>query len=331
MSTTVLDDDVRDEILRRDILPLYFPGQGGSPAPTFTLLAGQPGAGRSRVTLPAGGESDAEVVVLNGAELRAFHPAFLGPDVGATEVAQAVAGWLRGCIRYAREHHRSIVLEGSFGNVPAAVGTAERFAAEGFTTQLVVVGSTRAESLLSVTSGYLRDVQARRRSTLVRSVDHDDAFHAARRLVESVEQSGWVDRATVVARDGRNMFDATRTEPGFAGARAALVAAQSTQMGRFDATQWLSELHHVTDYAGSLRSMPDGIGELLVDLHETALREVIPQLHIPVGGKFATAIEQKTVAALVSLRQTVTPAMGPIDIAAPVIVPGGPERGGVSR
>jgi len=224
-----------------------------------------------------------------------------------------------------------MVLEGSFGNVPAAVGTAERFAAEGFTTRLVVVGSTRAESLLSVTSGYLRDVKARRRSTLPRRAEHDDAFHATRRLVESVEQSGWVDRVMVVARDGRNVFDATRTESGFAGAGAALVTAQSARMGRLDATQWLSELHHVTDFAASLRSMPDGVGELLVDLHETALREVIPQLHIPAGGKFATAIEQKTVAALVSLRREVTPAMGPIDIAAPVVVPGSPERGGVSR
>ncbi|MGX5769750.1 zeta toxin family protein [Microbacterium trichothecenolyticum] len=331
MSTPSLDDAARDEILRRDILPLYFPGQDGSSEPMFTLLAGQPGAGRSRVRLGPRDEPDAEVVVLNSAELRAFHPAFLGPDVEATEVAQAVAGWLSGCIRFAREHHRSIVLEGSFGNVPAAVGTAQRFAAEGFTTQLVVVGSTRAESLLSVTSGYLRDAQARRRSTLPRRAEHDDAFHATRRLVESVDQSGWVDRVTVVARDGRNVFDATRTELGFAGAGAALVAAQSTRMGRFDATQWLSELHHVTDFASTMRPMPDGVGELLVDLHETALREVIPQLHVPTGGKFATAIEQKTVAALVTLRQTVTPAVGPIDIAAPVVVPAGPERGGVSR
>lgn len=331
MSAPALDDAAREQILRRDILPLYFPSQEETSEPTFTLLAGQPGAGRSRVRLSRRGGSDSEVVVLNSAELRAFHPAFLGPDVEATEVAQAVAGWLSGCIRYAREHHRSVVLEGSFGNVPAAVGTAERFAAEGFTTRLVVVGSTRAESLLSVASGYLRDAQARRRATLIRRDEHDDAFHAARRLVESVEQSGWVDRVTVVARDGRTVFDATRTDTGFAGVGAALVAAQSARMGRFDATQWLSELHHITDFAVNLRSMPDGVGELLVDLHETALREVIPQLHIPANGKFTTAIEQKTVAALVALRHTVTPAVGPIDIAAPVVVPGGPERGGVSR
>ncbi|KQP67808.1 hypothetical protein ASF40_19960 [Microbacterium sp. Leaf288] len=331
MSTPTLDDTAREEILRRDILPLYFPGQEADPTPTFTLLSGQPGSGRSRGAAQPRSESTPGLVVLNSAELRGFHPAFFDSGADSSEVAQAVAGWLSACIRYAREHHRSVVLEGSFGNVPAVVGTAERFAAEGFTTRLVVVGSSRAESLLSVTSGYLRDVQARRRATLPRRAEHDDAFHATRRLVESVEQSGGVDRVTVVARDGQHVFDATRTEPGFAGAGAALVGAQSARMSRFDATQWLSELHHVTDFAVSLRSMPDGVGELLVNLHETALREVIPRLHVPAGGKFTTAIEQKTVAALVTLRQSVTPTAGPIDLAAPVVVPGGPERGGVSR
>jgi hypothetical protein len=330
VSTPIVDDAARDEILRRDILPLYFPGEASSPAPTFTLLAGQPGTGRARVALRDGVDADAAVV--NGDDLRAFHPGFLAPgSAGSAEVAQAVAGWVAGCIRYAREHHRSLVLEGSFGNVPAAAGTAERFAGEGFTTRLVVVGSTRAESLLSVTSGYLRDVQARRPAALTDRAQHDEAFDATRRLVASVEESGWVDRVRVVARDGRTVFDGTRTEAGFAGAQAALVGAQSACMGRFDATQWLSELHHVTDYATALRAMPDGVGELLVDLHETALRDVIPQLHIPAGGKFATAIEQKTVAALVALRPTLTPTASPIDIAAPVVAPAGPEVGGVSR
>jgi hypothetical protein len=73
------------------------------------------------------------------------------------------------------------------------------------------------------------------------------------------------------------------------------------------------------------------VTELLVDLHETSLREVIPELHVPAGGPFATAMEQKTVAALVALRKNLAPAVGAVDIAAPVVVPGGPERGGVSR
>ena len=93
---------------------------------------------------------------------------------------------------------------------------------------------------------------------------------------------------------------------------------------------WLSELHHVTEFAASRRDLPDGVTQLLVDLHETALREVIPDLHVPADGKFATAIEQKTVAGLVALRRSL-PREQPVTASAPVLAPTGPEREGVSR
>jgi hypothetical protein len=151
--------------------------------------------------------------------------------------------------------------------------------------------------------------------------------------VASLEESPWADRVTVLGRDGRTVFDASRpdTAAGFAGAGAALREAQSQRMGRFDATQWLSELHHVTQFAAAARGLPEGVAELLVDLHETSLRDVIPRLHVPAEGKFATAMEQKTVAMLVTLRQTLTAPRPPIDITAPVIAPTGPDRGGMSR
>jgi hypothetical protein len=335
MSPVGLDQAQRDEILRRDILPLYFPDEVASDWPTFVLVAGQPGAGRSRAaTALATGELN--VAVLRGEDLRAFHPVFLDPtattDPGAlSELGQSVAGWVSGCIRYARENHRSLALEGTFGNVTAAAGTAQRFAAEGFRTRVVVVGSRRAESLLSVTSGYLRGVQAGHRSTPTSRASHDEGFAATRSLVASVEESGWADRLTVVGRDGSVVFDAAVTEgAGFVGAGAALVAAQSERLSRFDATQWLSELHHVTEFAATRRGLPDEVAELLVELHDVSLREVIPELRVPANGKFATAMEQKTVARLVALRQTL-PAARPIDVAAPVIVPGAPGVDGPSR
>lgn len=335
MSPAPLDQSQQDEILRRDILPLYFPDDAAPDRPAFVLVAGQPGSGRSR-TAAALAAGDLDVAVLRGEDLRAFHPAFLEPTVttdpaALNELGQAVAGWVSGCIRYARENHRSLALEGTFRNVAAAAGTAQRFAAEGFRTRVVVVGSRRAESLLSVTSGYLRDVQTGRGAAPTSRASHDEGFAATRALVASVEESGWADRVTVVGRDGGVVFDGSGAEGvGFAGAGAALVAAQSERLGRFDATQWLSELHHATEFAATRRGLPDEVAELLVELHDVSLREVIPELHVPANGKFATAMERKTVARLVALRQTLPPAR-PIDIAAPVIMPGGAGVEGPSR
>lgn len=338
MKPVDLDDDAREQILHRDILPLYFPETESDPTPTLVLVAGQPGAGRSRASSSLVRDAKSDVAVLTGEDLRSFHPGTLHPSASADpesarSIAQAVAGWVSACIRHAREHHRSLVLEGTFTNVAAVAGTAERFAAEGFTTRVVVLGSRRAESLLSVTSEYLRKVQAGRAPSVVSRDAHDQGFAATRSLIASVEDSVWADRLTVIDRGGRVLFDADRfaESAAFAGAGAVLAAAQSARMGRFDATQWLSELHHVTDFAATRRQLPAAVTEVLVDLHETSLREVIPELHVPAGGPFATAMEQKTVAALVTLRKNVIPGVGPVDIAAPVVVAGGPERGGVSR
>jgi UDP-N-acetylglucosamine kinase len=333
-----LEDAERDDILRRSILPLYFPGSTRSDSlPTVVLLAGQPGAGRSRVTSVLMADHGPYLAALSSDDLRAFHPRFAEiaaarePDARAG-LARATAGWVRDCIRYARENRRSLVLEGAFQDSSVVIGTTERFADEAFQTRVVVVASRRAESLLTVTSGYLRDVHAAAPAKFVSRETHDRGFESTRALVEAAADAASVDRLTVLSRGGHPVFDAPRADggDGFRGAVAALETAQTSRLSRFDATQWLSELHHVTEFAASRRDLPRGVAELLVDLHETALREVIPELHVPRDGSFATAIEQKTVANLVVLRRSLPREQG-VDAAAPVVAPVGPDRGGVSR
>lgn len=326
--------DWREDVLQRDILPLYFPARDPAGSPEFVLLAGQPGAGRLRATRPAG---LAGIPVVDAAELHAFHPDYArlhasrAPEA-AVELTQTARGWVAACIRHARENRRSVVLDGAFLDPAVAARAAEGFAAAGFTTRVVIAGSRRAESLLTVTSTYLQDLRVRRPSVLVTVDAHDDGLAATRRLAASFEETGWVDRVTVLTRSGKVAFDVSRRADasGFVGVAGAVGAAQSERMNRWDATQWLSELHHVTDYATSLRVMPDGVSELLVELHETALREVIPELHVPTDGTFRSAIEQKTRTRLTDLRQA-TGVEPTVDAAAPILVPGGPEISGPSR
>ena len=337
MSAWELEDAERDEILRRSILPLYFPESARSDDPhTLVLLAGPPGAGRARATSILLADHGPDLASVSGDDLRAFHPRFV-EIASAREpearvgLARATAGWVRDCIRYARENGRSIALEGAFQDPLVAIGTAERFAAEGFQTRVVVLASRRAESLLTVTSGYLRDVREAAPARFVSRETHDRGFEATRALVAAAEDAASVHRLTVLSRAGQTVFDVRRPSgDGLRGALAALETAQTARLSRFDATQWLSELHHVTQFAGSRRDLPRGVAELLVDLHETALREVIPELHIPRDGTFATAMEQKTVANLVVLRRSL-PREQVVDAAAPVVTPVGPDRGGISR
>lgn len=326
------------EILTHSVLPIHFPGESPSDArPALTLVAGQPGAGRSGASSLLSRDNGGEIALLNADDLRAFHPRFADIAYARTPealdgVTRATAAWMRDCIRYARENKRSLVLEGAFQDPALAVGMAERFAAAGFQTRVAIVASRSAESLLSVASLYLSNVRAGRLALLVSREAHDRAFEATRALAAGTVGSASVDRLTVISRKGDAVFDAHHADgdAAFAGAIAALESEQSARLSRFDATQWLSELHHATDFALTRRDLPRGVTELLLELHEVALREVIPELHVPPDGKFVSAIEQKTATRLSELQRSLR-REEIVDLAAPFVTPVGPERGGISR
>lgn len=338
MSGWELEARERDAILAHDVLPLVFQDSTHpEDSPSLTLLAGQPGAARLRATRALVVDHGQVPAVVGADNLRAFHPRFAELSTGTTAealdgVTRATATWMRDCIRYAREKRRSLVLEGAFQDPAVAIGTTERFAAAGFQTRVVVVASRRAASLLSVASLYLSNVHADKLARLVSREAHDRAFQATGALAAEAVNPASVGRLTVIGRAGDPVFDANRHdgEAAFAGAGSALEAEQSARLTRFDATQWLSELHHMTDFAMTRRDLPLGITELLLELHEVALREVIPELHVPSDSKFISAIEQKTITRLGDLQRSL-PREEIVDPAAPVVTPVGPDRGGISR
>ncbi len=338
MTPWELDDVEHDTILKQTVLPYYFPVRElESSQPALTLLAGQPGAGRARATRRLITDHGPDVAVVSSEDLRAFHPLFSqlastrSPDA-LEGVTRATAAWMRDCIRYARENERSLLLEGAFQDAAVAVGTAQRFAAAGFQTRVAIVASRRAESLLSVASLYLSNLRAGKLARLVSREAHDRALEGTRGLAAGAANSASVDQLTVIGRNGDVVFDARRADGDgvFRGAAAALEGAQSARLSQFDATQWLSELHHATDFALTRRDLPRDVSELLLELHEVALREVIPELYVPSDGKFVSAIEQKTASRLSELQRSL-PREQAVDLAAPVVTPSGPERGGISR
>ena len=328
----------RGVIFERDILPLLFPeDQPEDSAPTFVLLTGQPGAGAARAIGRLRDEHNDDFAVLNADELRALHPQFVqatasGSVEAARQVSEATAEWLRAGMAFAREHRRSLLLEGNFATPSTVLALAQRFAGEGFRTRVVVVGVRRAESLLATLSQYLSAVQAGRPARFVSREVHDRGFEGTRTLTAALEDSTAVDRVTVLDRAGATKFDAEAdgTDHPFQGAGAALVAAQSEQLWSLGSVQWMSELRRVTEFAATLRKVPRAVTEVLIDLHETALRQIIPELRVPAGSKVVAAQEHRSASELVALRRSLI-VERPVDAAAPVVAPTGPERGGLSR
>ncbi len=73
-----LADDSHEHIFQRRVLPRLLPVSGSGGVPIAVILGGQPGAGKTRLLHDASNELRAigATVVINGDNLRSFHPAY---------------------------------------------------------------------------------------------------------------------------------------------------------------------------------------------------------------------------------------------------------------
>ncbi|MEJ1154615.1 zeta toxin family protein [Microbacterium marmarense] len=311
------------DTFEQDILPTLFPPAPSESAPTLALLVGQSCSGAGRATGCLVAEHGDSMVTLTAGDLDAFNTtATAGPDR-----ARQTAQWLQQCITHARETQRSLLLEGQF-SAAAALGVAGSFATAGFRTRVVAVAARRAESLLSSLSLHASAIQDSRPTQLVTRQVHEQALQRTRDLIAEAEASASIGRITVLGRDGAVVFDRTRDDLALvlSGAADALSTAQAQPLSSAQAMVWFGELRRVTDYVRTLRSPDHEITAQLVELHEHALREMIPELALPRDSEARARQEARITQELSELRRMRTP----IDVNAPSVGMSGPDRGGPS-
>lgn len=329
------DTGLRAEDLTSEVLDFVFGATTPTAEPALVLLTGQPGSGSARA-IGRISEEHQGIAMVSAEDLRAFHPdyrelaASRSPEA-ARELSEATAAWVRACLAFARENRRSLLLEGTFTTPAVVTGVASGFADEGFTTRVALVAARRAESLMSTTSHYLSEIYEGRPARLVSRDANTQAVEAVRTLAVALESADSIDRVTIFGRDGSPTFDRTRAaEESMPGVSAALVAAQARPLSSLQSVQWLSELRRVTEYVESLREVPRPLTEVLMDLHETALNEILPELPVPEGSQASRMQERRIAYSLAGLRQSL-PVERPVDTSGPVATPSGPERGGLGR
>lgn len=320
-------------VLGREILPTLFPGEAEG-RPSFVLVA-DPFPGGSRATGRIVGQHDGPMAVLRSDDLAGFYPHILASrssPSGAEQVARAVADWLTGSLRYARENRRSVLLEGSFPRPDAALAVARRYANAGFETHVVLVAARRSDVLLAALSQRLSPGFSIAANSGGGPIDVD--LESIMQLVAAVPAEPAVGRLTVVGRRGDIVFDQLRSEadPPYAEAAAAYSTAVGERLTVLESVQWLSELRRLTvRVSDSPAAAPSHeIVRALVELHEAALREVVPQLPIPAGSETVRVQERRHAEDLVALRRLLSrPSATPA--AEPAIGVPGPAARGPSR
>jgi UDP-N-acetylglucosamine kinase len=299
----------RQRVFDERIKPVVFPYPPADDSAEMLFTVGQPGAGTLRATAEVVGER--HVAVLSANDLRAFHPRFFelsrsrAPEAVST-LNESATGWMRSGLQHARTTRRSLLLDGTLSSPDVALATTGLFAKSGFTTSVVVVAVPRAESLLATASKYLLDARAGSASAFTSVADHDAGFEGTRTLIHTLESTPSVDRLTIVGRDGMTRFEGTRSDvKSFSGAIAALDREHATALPAPRAMRWLSELRAMTDFALSSRQLARPLAEVLVELHEIALREIVPRLPLPRDSQARPTTEANLARQLVAIRQAV--------------------------
>lgn len=320
-SESVDTGQLQDVLLRS-----LFDGARPSQTPTFVLLAGAPAAGTGRVIARLRREHNGDLVPVSIEDLQAFHPRYLDPQfrqspAGRKELSQVAASWLQASISHARKNGYSLLLEGEFRTPDTALRVALRFADSGYDVHVVTVAARDDQSLLAATSRGLRSMQEKQPAEFVTPAENEQSMRDVSALIVAAADSPLVGRVSVVNQHGVSVFDAERSESGMlSGASVALSTSRSEAMSALEATQWLSELRHMTEYVRSLRTVPTPALESLIALHEMAIRRVVPELPVPPGSEVVRIQQQKLATDLAALKRMHVLAES-IDVAAPAVLP----------
>jgi len=187
---------------------------------------------------------------------------------------------------------RSLVIEGDFRTPVAALGVATQFLDAGYQVQTVFVVPRRAESLLAVASAHFRQIQRTSETVEVSVADHDARWADVRDVLAAVSTEPGL---TVTVFDGSGNELPVDASDSFNRARAGGPTKRA-------AVEWLGELRRITDFARSLQPRATDL-DLLIELHQVALREVVPAMNLPAGSTTGPQLESRLAAEAQSLRR----------------------------
>lgn len=300
-----------EEHFHQTVEPLLFARAESVAHPSLTLLASPVATGRSRAL----SRFAPDAVVLNAADLGLLAPA--GGDA-----AGAAAALLQLALAHARQNQISVVLDGHFRTPAVAVGVSRLFAASGFSTRFVTIAERDSEVRMSAASSRL--LEWRRGSNAAASA-RTASVSVLPVLSAVAEDSSAVQQLVVLSRTGDVVFSSANSSHD--GAGSAFESAAAERLGTLRSTLWLSQLRHMTRFLGSQRSAPRWAVDDVIELHEVALAEIVPELPIPADSEFSRIQVQRLSATLSGLRNSAgSDAREDVALSLPVPAPTAPSR-----
>lgn len=245
------------------------PGQ----QPWFISVGGQPGSGKTGV-VDASGQTHPGSVIVNGDDLRRFHPDYdhtmeHNPLSMPEVTAQASGAWIGMSNQWLRDNRITAVVETTLRQPAVLLREFEAFKQAGYGTELRVVAVPPEVSRLGTLARYVGQAQEFGVGRTVTAEGHDIPTAAVPGTVETLVASGLVDRVVVQDRDGRVFLDteASRGGPELAAKVRDVVdrARDVTSMTSGQAQAWIRAATATMEGLGAVRETDQ-------DLHKVAAR-----------------------------------------------------------
>ena len=216
-----LSPEENERIFQERIVPRHLAGRPRRARPRLIIVAGQTGAGKTRITeiaktrLQLRGVDAADhrpgFIDINMDDFNPHHPEYstwLLEDLerAAARVRPDGERWWNRAQEYAIENGNDVLLESAMATPEEFEDIARRFRAQGYRVEVIGAAVPRAWSLLGLVSRYWREVLAAGRGRWVDTTVHDRTYDGVVRGLRAVDQEGLVDQIELFRRDGTVVY-----------------------------------------------------------------------------------------------------------------------------
>ncbi|MFC1428597.1 zeta toxin family protein [Streptacidiphilus sp. N1-12] len=203
-----------ERIVAEQILPAVLDGAVPQERPVAVWVAGQPGAGKSHLSVLVKSALDRRggAVLIAGDHYKEHHPHYAdllhSDDLTAGErVRSQIRAWQDQVEEHVRGRRLDAVVETALAHCGQAMAAAAAYRAAGYRLELVVLAVAEPVSQLAAIDRYLRQAAAGKGvGRFVSWANHDGCAAALPTCVLALEEERLVDRVTVVDRASTVLF-----------------------------------------------------------------------------------------------------------------------------
>ena len=209
-----LPEATHERIFRNRIVPRLLPQSAGAAEPVAIILGGQPGAGKTALltqateTLRASGPT----VVINGDELRPYHPAYSGlqrtDPLNAARYTDHDSGkWVEKLIAEAQERRVNLVIESTMRRPEVFSATSATLHSSGYQVEAHVLAVSERLSWQGVHQRYEQMMAEGRAARFSARDAHDAGASGMLDTLSRIEGERSAERVMIATRDGRTLYD----------------------------------------------------------------------------------------------------------------------------